>query len=44
MMIIIIVTVTIIIIGLVFLTRYSIPMEWKNYAMQYKKVQKIKLQ
>jgi len=23
-----------------FLPRYSIPMEWKNYAMQYKKVQK----
>ena len=24
--------------------RYSIPREWKNYAMQYKKVQKSKLE
>ena len=29
---------------LFFWPRYSIPEEWKNYAMQYKKVQKNKLE
>ena len=42
--IIIIIIITIIVI-IVILPRYSIPREWKNYAMQYKKyTTKIKLE
>jgi len=30
----------VVVIIIIIWTRYSIPREWKNYAMQYKKVQK----
>jgi len=37
-------TVNIVVVNIIFRPRWSIPREWKNYAMQYKEVQKMKLE